>query len=75
MATLHPRFRTHHAQTPFLLLGEQGFRAYARCLCLSWHDPALLRRLLTRIAHSLAIAGRIGSSGHHHSAAYYAQST
>jgi hypothetical protein len=58
-----------------LVKAGQTIREYARCLCLGWHDPALLRRLLDRIAQSLAIAARIGSHCHQHSAAFYAQTT
>ena len=56
-----------------LVKAGQIIREYTRCLCLDWHDPARLRRLLERIAQSLAVAGRIGSQCHKHSAAFYAQ--
>ena len=56
-----------------LVKAGQIIREYTRCLCLDWHDPARLRRLLKRIAQSLAVAGRIGSQCHKHSAAFYAQ--
>lgn len=58
-----------------LVKAGQTIREFARCLCLDWRDPARLRWLLDHIAHSLAIAGRIGSHCHQHSAAFYACST
>jgi hypothetical protein len=58
-----------------LVKAGQTIREYARCLCLGWHDPAALRRLLDCIAQSLAVAGRIGSHCHQHSAAFYAQTS
>jgi Transposase DDE domain len=58
-----------------LVKAGQTFREYARCLCLGWHDPAVLRRLLDAIAQSLAVAGRIRSHCHQHSAAFSAQSS
>lgn len=58
-----------------LVKAGQTIREYARCLSLDWHDPALLLRLLERIAQSLAVASRIGSHCHQHSAAFYAQTS
>ena len=58
-----------------LVKAGQTMREYARCLCLGWHNPVMLRRLLDHIAQSLAIAGRIGSHCHRHSAAFYACTT
>lgn len=58
-----------------LVKAGQIVREFARCLCLDWHDPARLRRLLEHIAQSLAIAGRIGSHCHQHSAAFHAQTS
>jgi hypothetical protein len=53
----------------------QTIREYARCLCRGWRDPAAVRQLLDAIAQSLAVAGRIRSHCHQHSAAFYAGST
>jgi hypothetical protein len=58
-----------------LVKAGQTVRELARGLALAWRDPARLRRLLDQIAHSLALAGRIGSHCHQHSAAFYAGST
>jgi hypothetical protein len=58
-----------------LVKAGQTIREFARCLCRDWRDPARLRRLLDQIAQSVAIAGRIGSHCHQHSAAFYAGST
>jgi hypothetical protein len=55
-----------------LVKAGQTIREYARCLCLDWRDAARLRRLLARIAQSLAVAGRIHSHCHQHAAAFYA---
>ncbi|GAC1450376.1 MAG: hypothetical protein PVSMB4_09230 [Ktedonobacterales bacterium] len=58
-----------------LVKAGQTIREYARCLCLGWHDPATLAHLCARIAHSIAVAGRIGSHCHQQSAAAYAVKT
>ena len=58
-----------------LVKAGQTIREYARCLCRDWRDPARLRGLLDHIAQSLAVAGRVGSHCHQHSAAFYAGST
>lgn len=58
-----------------LVKGGQIIREFARCLCMDWHNPARLRQVLDHIAQSLAIAGRIGSHCHQHSAAFYAQTS
>ncbi len=58
-----------------LVKAGQSIREYARCLCRGWRDPVTLRALLEAIASSLAVAGRIASHCHQHSAAFYAGST
>lgn len=58
-----------------LVKAGQAIREFARCLCLDWHDATRLRWLLDHLAQSLAVAGRIGSHCHQHSAAFYACTT
>lgn len=55
-----------------LVKAGHTLREYARCLCLGWHDRQTFARLCARITQSLAVAGRIGSHCHQHSAASYA---